>query len=136
MILMNYDDNQNVHFKNKVITIYSICYDGNPDQIYTFINFDKAVASIEGSVRDYYGNDSSKFDSFCDEIKDKIYQLKRSPCIPLKFDKLQVILYSWELDHTNSIHNILSRCYDQAITIGDETLANDINKLFADSVRN
>lgn len=136
MIRMTDNQNQDVDFKDKVITIYAICYDGNPDQIYTFINFEKAVASIEGSVRDYYGNDSSKFDSFCDEVKDKIYQLKRSPCIPLKFDNLQVILYSWELDHTNTIHSILSKCYKQAVTAGDSNLAGDINKLFMQSARN
>lgn len=129
-------DNSRIDFKDKVITIYSICYDGNPDQIYTFINFDKAVASIEGSVREYYGSDGSKFDSYCDELKSKIYELKRSPCIPLKFDNLQVILYSWELDHTNTIHNILSKCYMKAMSTGDSVLADDINKLFAKSVRN
>lgn len=136
MIHMNYDENNQVSFRDKVITIYSICYDGNPDQIYTFNNFDKAVASIEGSVRDYYGNDSTKFDSFCDTVKDKIYELKRSPCIPLKFDSLQVILYSWELDHTNKLHNILSKCYNQATATGDNELADDICKLFTASARN
>ena len=127
-----------VGFKDKVITIYSICYDGNPDLIYTFVNFDKAVASIEGSFRDYYGSseDIATFDSFCNEVKEKIYQLKSSPCIPLKFDNLQVILYSWELDHTNQIHQVLSKSYDQASKIGDIKLASDIGKLFARSARN
>jgi len=127
-----------VEFKDKVITVYSICYDGNPDQIYTFVNFDKAVASIEGSFRDYYGSsdDVAIFDSFCDEVKEKIYQLKSSPCIPLKFDNLQVILYSWELDHTNQIHQVLSKSYDQATKTGDAKLASDIGKLFSQSVRN
>lgn len=128
--------NNIVNFKDKVITIYSICYDGDPDKIYTFLNFDKAVASIEGSVRNYYGSDSLNFDLFCDGVKDRIYELKKSPCIPLKFDNLQIILYSWELDHTSLIHNILSKCYAQALHYDDTSLAEDINRLFSLSMRN
>lgn len=125
-------------FKDKILTIYSICYDGDPDKIYTFTCFDKAVASVEGSIRDYYGSDDDEeFDEFCEAVRDKLYELKKSPCIPLKFDNLKIILYSWELDRTNQLHNILSRCYESISQSNqDKKLLEDIKNLFRMSAKN
>lgn len=122
-------------FKDKVISIYSICYNGQPDQIYTFTNFEKAVSSIEGSVRGYYGHDNKSFDGFCAEVRSRIHELRKSPCIPLKFDGLYAILYSWELDHTNPMHLILSQCHQQAIVGNNIGLAEQIEKLFMEPAR-
>jgi hypothetical protein len=126
------------YFKDEIITIYSICYDGDPDRIYTFTCFDKAIASIEGSIRDYYGSEDEdeQFDQFCVAIRNRLIELKKINCIPLKFDNLRIILYSWELDRTNPLHNIVSRCYEIIKKSKDEKLLRDIESLFKRSVIN
>jgi hypothetical protein len=120
-----------MRFKDKVIPIWMICYDGDADRIYSFTNFDKAVASIEGAVRSYFGEEGPEFDQLCGEVTDKIRELRTAPCIPLRFDNLDVVVYNWEIDSTNPIHKILSDCHD---TAGD-VLKEKIKILFAEPVR-
>ena len=117
--------------KHQVIPIWMICYDGDADRIYSFTDFEKAVASVEGSVRGYFGEEGSEFDKVCDQVTAKMRELRDAPCIPMRFNNLDIIIYNWELDTANPIHKVLVECYDLAG--GD--LKKKIAKLFAEPVR-
>ena len=114
-----------------------IVYDGDADRIYSFTDFDKALASIEGSVRGYFGafgeeESNPDFDVICAQVTDKMRELQDSPCIPMKFNNLRVVVYNWEIDNANPLHKVLTACYD---AVPDLDIKGKIEKLFSPSVR-
>lgn len=118
-------------FKHQVIPIWMICYDGEADRIYSFTDFEKAVASVECSVRGYFGDEGPEFDEICGQVTSKMRELRDAPCIPMRFNNLDVIIYSWELDSANPIHKILVECYN----LTNDDVKKRIANLFAESVR-
>ena len=107
-----------------------ICYDGSADRIYSFTDFEKAVASVEGSVRGYFGEEGPEFDEVCDQVTDRMRELRDAPCVPMQFNTLKVVVYNWTLDSANPIHKVLSECH--GIANGD--LKERINNLFAEPI--
>lgn len=121
-----------MNIKHKVVPVWMICYDGDASKIYSFTNFDKAVASIERSVRGYYfDREGADFDEICKQVSNTIYEHKDSPCIPMKFNNLTIVLYNWEIDMTNPIHMTLLECHKYV----PSGLKKKIENLFADPVR-
>jgi hypothetical protein len=108
-----------------------ICYDGDADRIYSFTDFEKAVASVEGSVRGYFGEESPEFDLVCQQVTTRMRELQHAPCVPMRFNNLNVVVYNWEIDSANPIHKALSDCHECA---GDE-LKERIEALFAEPAR-
>ena len=107
-----------------------ICYDGEADRIYSFTDFEKAVASVEGSVRDYFGDEGPEFDQVCDQVTTRMRELRDAPCVPMQFNNLRVVIYNWKLDSVNPIHKALVECHD--LMSGD--LKKRIANLFVESV--
>lgn len=121
--------------RDQVIRIWMIVYDGDADRIYSFIDFDKALASIDGSVRSYFGDideEDSDFDDVCMQITDKMVELRDAPCIPMQFNNLRIVVYNWEIDYTNPIHKVLADCYT---AVDNLELKQRIENLFSCSVR-
>ena len=122
--------------RDQVIRIWMIVYDGDADRVYSFINFDKALASIDGSIRSYYGeidaDEDLDFDDVCTQVTNKMTELRDAPCIPMQFNNLHIVVYSWEIDYTNPIHKVLVDCYTAVDDLG---LKNRIGDLFSCSVR-
>lgn len=125
-----------MNISEQVIPLWTICYDGDVNRIYNFTNFEKAIASIDGSIRSYFDN-GEEFDkqSECDEtcryIIDKIREYKNYPCVPMRFNNLHIILYSWEIGSTDPLHRILTECHAMV----DESMKTRIEGLFVESVR-
>lgn len=117
--------------REQVIPIWMICYDGDADRIYSFTDFEKAVASVEGSVRGYFGDESPEFDQVCQQVTDRMRELRTAPCVPMRFNNLNVVVYNWEIDSANPIHKTLSECHQAA----DDDLKRKIETLFAEPVR-
>lgn len=113
-----------------------IVYDGDADRIYSFINFDKALASIDGSIRSYFGeidaDEDPDFDDVCTQVTDKMIEMRDAPCIPMQFNNLRIVIYNWEIDYMNPIHKVLADCY---IAVDDLELKKRIENLFSPSVR-
>jgi hypothetical protein len=107
-----------------------ICYDGSADQIYSFTDFEKTIASVESSVRGYFGDDSPELDKACEQVTTRMRELRHAPCIPMMFSNLKVIVYNWEIDASNPIHKTLSDCHETA----DDDLKLKIETLFGESV--
>jgi hypothetical protein len=105
-----------------------ICYDGDADRIYSFTDFEKAVASVEGSVRGYFGEEGPEFDLVCQQVVNKMWELRTAPCIPMRFNTLNVVVYNWELDQANPLHKTLVNCYKDT---DDNDLKHQIESLFA-----
>jgi len=122
--------NTTVIFKNEIIAVWMIVYDGDVNQVYTTTNFDKACASIESSIRGYMGDESPAAEKIYSQIMDKVRSSGDMQCVPMKFDKLEIVIYRWEIDKFNPLHQILSKCYD----IVDDNLQKEISFLFSKSV--
>jgi len=118
-------------FKEQVITIWMIVYDGEASQVYTTTNFDKMLASIESSIRGYFGEDSPAAEHVYKQIITKVRGAEEQPAIPMRFGPLQIVVYRWEIDDSNKVHEILGRCYD---VIDDPLLREEIESLFSASV--
>jgi hypothetical protein len=118
-------------FKQQVITVWMIVYDGEADQVYTTTSFDKMLASIESSLRGFYGQDDPGAEEVYQQIIAKVRSAEKSPAIPMRFGPLSIVVYRWEIDDSNKIHSILGQCHD---IIEDSYLKEEIESLFSASV--
>ncbi|MDB4489918.1 hypothetical protein N9045_00230 [bacterium] len=112
---------------DRVIPMWTICYDGNADRVYNFTDYKKAMASVESSIRGYYGEESSEIDDICSYIGETMTELRGEKLIPLKFDNLYVFVYAWNIDNTSRIHQLLTESYH---TTSDDDLKDRISKIF------
>jgi hypothetical protein len=101
-----------LNLKRKVIAVWVIVYDGNADRSYAFSDFDKALASIEGSIRAYLGDDDPSIDVLCQKVLSTVRARPNRACIPIRVNHLYITLYRWELDEQHPVHQILRECYD------------------------
>ena len=118
-------------FKNKVITIWTIVYDGAADRVYSTTCFDKMLASIESSIRGFYGFDGPDAEDMYKQVTSRIRASSNCPIIPMLFDSLEITVYRWEIDDSNAIHKTLEQCFD---VIEEQSLKSRIESLFSDSV--
>lgn len=118
-------------FKDEVITVWMIIYDGDANLIYTTTNFEKMMASIESSIRGYCGEESPAAEGMYQQILDRVRAAKGQPCIPMKFNNLVIVVYRWEIDDSNKIHQLLHKCHD---IIEDDDLREQIGSLFSTSM--
>jgi hypothetical protein len=118
----------NRKFENKVVSLYTVVYDADPDKVYSFCDFDKALASIESSVRGYAVDDNEVVDQMTAALIKEVVARKEFPCIPIIMNELQIILYRWELDQFHPIHKVLTGSYNQV----NDTTKDAIEILFGD----
>ncbi len=112
-------------FKDLIIDIWTIVYDNDPERMYSFNDFEKAISSIEGSISCYI--DDEDYDEAVEFVIEFINAHKSESCIPIKFGNLNITIYKWSLDYTTNIHQILSECYDK---LKDENLRTRIKWLY------
>jgi len=89
------------------------------------------IASVECSVRGYFGEESPEFDEVCRRVTTRMRELREAPCVPMRFNNLNVVIYNWEIDSANPIHKILLACH--AKVSGD--LKERIEGLFEEPIR-
>jgi hypothetical protein len=110
---------------DKVLNVWMIVYDGEASRVYSFGDHSKAMASIEGSIRGYLGDDLEE--AICQRMMQVVQDRKYAPCIPLIIDKLQIVIYRWELDKMHPVHQVLRECYDSV----NDDLKSKIAALFS-----
>ena len=113
--------------RDRVIPMWTICYDGQADRVYNFSDYKKAKVSIESSIRGYYGEELEELDDICQYINETLDELKDEKFIPLKFDNLYVFVYYWSIDCSSRIHQLLTESYH---TTDDEDLKMKISGIF------
>jgi hypothetical protein len=116
-----------VNFDDNILELFVITYDIDSDKIYTFVDFDKALASIESSIRGYIGDECPQSDWMIDKIITAIRNNRHQKIIPLQFNDLQIVLQIIELDHQNRIVKALKKAYNQV----DDNVKADIELLFS-----
>lgn len=115
-------------FRDKVLRIWSIVYDFDADRTYTFTEWGKVLAAIEGSIRVYLGDHIQNLDHAVGRVLLDLRHGDNTPYIPIKVNNLTITIYRWELDANNQLHKLLTKCYDQA----DPTLRQAINYAFTE----
>ena len=116
-------------FEDKVIAVWMVMYDSDIDKMYSFNKFEKTIAAVEGSIRSYFGDESSVSENLIVECIDSIKLMKHIHHILIQFGNLKINIYKLEFDNFNPIHLILSRCYN---SVNDDHLRSQINDLFSD----
>ena len=117
---------------DRVIPMWTICYDGKANRTYNFTDYDKAIASVESSVRGYYG-ELDELDEVCSYIVETMNDLRNESFIPLKCDNLYVYIYAWHIDCSSRIHQLLTESYH---TTSDEDLKGRIDGIFVNMPNN
>ena len=100
-------------FKDSVIELFVITYDCNPDLTYSFVDYDKAIASIEGSVRGYIGEDCEQTDLMAETLVRIVRGQRKAPVVPIRINDLTIIMHTVQLDDTNRIHQMLEKVHAQ-----------------------
>lgn len=117
-----------MNFANKIIELWMIIYDQDYDRIYTFSDFNQVLRSIDVSIRGYLCDDPV-CDDVCSRILQSTAKLKGHQCvIPIVVDKLQIMVYRWELDKTTKVHKLLAECHGHV----PDKLQSEITDLFTD----
>jgi hypothetical protein len=114
---------------DKKITLWTIIYDSDPELVYYFTDFNKVMASIEGSCYCYIMEEDNKEANIAiSACMDMIRKLKDQPIIPVVFGNLQIMINKWELSQDCEIIKILLECYSNT---EDTLLKERIEVLFA-----
>lgn len=113
-------------FKDLSINIWTIVYDNDAERMYCFHDFDKAISSIEGSLRCYI-DDEMDYDAVVEFVLEFVDAHKSESCIPIKFGNLNIIIFKWSLDYTTAMHQVLAEAHDK---LDDEILKSRIKCLF------
>lgn len=115
-------------FQDQVIRVWVIVYDQDSDRIYTFSDWQRVLQSVEGSIRSYMDGDH-RVDEVISHIITNLSDKDTRAFIPLRINNLTIAIYGWELDISNGVHQLLSKCYDQV----DDTLKLEIMNLFSNA---
>ncbi len=115
--------------RKKVVNIWIIVYDGDSSQVYSFGDFNKAMASVEASIRGYIGDEDPGIELTFKKIMETVRKREHMSSIPIRIHELYIMLYRWELDDKHPIHQVLCECYD----IVPPLLKSKIASLFFDS---
>lgn len=113
-------------FKDLTITVWTIVYDNDKNRMYHFSEYEKAIKSIEGSLRCYI-DDDAELDGAVEYVVEHIEKRRADGCIPINFGNLSIIIFRWALDYTTTIHQVLSDCYDD---VKNESLRSRIKWLY------
>jgi len=92
----------------KVITLWLMVYDQDPEQSYLFTCKDKVLASVEGLVRSVAPD--AYADRFVALTMDTIHKPWDSPFIACSFQGTQLFIHRLELDRHNPIQQTLLQC--------------------------
>ncbi len=97
-------------FQNQVVNVWAIVYDQDARKIYTFTDWQRVLQAVDGSIRSYL--DCPMADATFDKVIEDLRECHDRNYIPIKVNNLIITIYRWELDSTNPLHRVLSKCYE------------------------
>jgi len=118
---------------NHAIPLWGVVYDGNSDRSYVFTSCDKLIASVSGSLNEYYGDGCSAFVSdLSNELKAMQY---KSFGFSVDISSLDapdnlvsgMFIFRIDIDHTNIICKLLLEYYNSTDNLNTKQ---SIEKLF------
>lgn len=116
-------------FKDQVIRLWVVTYDNDPELAYTFTAWNKVLSGIAGSIVSYI-DDHAQSELAVDGIIGVIAKFSSTPYIPLNINNLFIVIQGFDIDHTNPIHKIISKCYSHV----DDDIKLEILSFFGNSV--
>jgi hypothetical protein len=119
-----------VQLTDKIINVWSLIYDGSSEQSYNFSCYNKALASIEGSLKTIINDESEEADMVIKCCIEKIASLSNQPVVPIQFGELTIALHKLSIDKCNEIHKVLLACHAQ---VADQDLKQRIERLFVEA---
>lgn len=95
--------------ENKVIPIWLIIYDQNPQRSYLLFAPEKVLQAVDGVIRTTYAED-------CDEIAERTLDVVRSRLdkgfTPICIEHTLIFIHRLEIDKYSPLHKVLLRAYD------------------------
>ena len=96
---------------DKIIPLWLLVFNQNPEQAYLLASKAKVFASVEGLVRsvsDEVGEEAA--DGFVRLTLDTLEQMWGTAFIPMKLGGTQLFVHRLEIDRHNPIHQALTSC--------------------------
>jgi hypothetical protein len=115
--------------KDLELTLWYVVYDESSSQAYAFADFESVLRSIEGSIKAYHGDDDSDIDAAVEYMLQDLRKLDRTPCVPVRYKKLFMMIYRFPLDHTHPLVKLLQKCHSQ---VRERGLKLEIESFFYD----
>lgn len=100
-------------FKDQVIPIWSIIFDSDPSQVYTYSEWDKVKSAVEGSIRSYLIGDDDATDNIMENMN-WLCELENVKLIAVNVHNLTIHIHRWEIDNSSGLFKLLVKCYDVA----------------------
>lgn len=115
---------------DKVIPIWLIVYDQNPNKAYLCGSKEKVIASVEGAVRNtLIARNQLDIEMICDSLLGQLRKMWRLQFISLNCQGLELFIHRLEIDKYQPVGRILLDCY---AALGDGELRHKIESLFLD----
>ena len=108
--------------KDKIIPMWLIVYDSDPDRSYIFTNKEKVIASIMGSLESSVPQEDLEVDDIVSEIMQGLDKTWGARFTALRFFSLLVFIHRLDLDRHNKIISTLMESYN---TLRDNPGTND-----------
>ena len=115
--------------KDLELTLWFVVYDESSSQAYAFADFESVLRSIEGSIKAYHGEDDSDIDAAVEYMLQDLRKLDKIPCVPVRYQKLFMMIYRFPLDHTHPLVKLLQKCHSQ---VRERGLKLEIESFFYD----
>jgi hypothetical protein len=119
--------NFSTNVKNCELPLWFVVYDESSLRSYAFADFESVLLSIEGSVKTYHGDDDTSIEIAVELMLAELRRMSHLPCIPVKYDNLQITIYRFVLDSMHPLVKLLEKCHRQ---IGDHLLKSEIESFF------
>lgn len=98
-------------FKDQVVPIWSVIFDGNATKVYTYSDWGKLKCAIEGSIRSYLIGDDENADDILNSVN-WFNDLENVKLIVLNINHLTIQIHRWEIDNSSNLFKVLIKCYD------------------------
>jgi len=114
---------------NLELTIWYVVYDKLASRSYAFADFESVLRSIEGSIKAYHGDDDTNVEMAVELMLEDLRRLSHAPCIPVKYQNLEISVFRFPLDHTHPLVKLLEKCHRQTT---NRSLKLEIESFFYD----
>jgi hypothetical protein len=123
---------QQVDLDDKVVPLWLIVYDQDPDCAYLLSSKEQVLASVEGSLKQRFDNEA--LGRIWDEIKQALIDKWHTQFMSLSVMHMQLFIHRLEIDRHHPVGKVLLNCYDRLSDdpIGNADILSQLASLFVD----
>ncbi len=108
--------------KDQVVRLWTVVYHSDQDCIYTFFDWQRVMAGVEGSLRTYL-DEGAETEEIVRNLMVNLREWADRSSVPICLtttdgNHFTIDIYRWEIDRHSALSTALYRCYEQ---VDDQT---------------